>query len=313
MSSRIPVTVVTGFLGAGKTTLVERWLGELGADTAVILNEWGEIGIDAELLGARRGRLIEIAGGCLCCANQDELALGLASLAEADVPPARVLVETSGAASPAGVVRAVTSGPARERLRLDGVVTVVDGARLDRVLAFDLAVEQLGFADVVVISHADEIDDAEPIAAKLRGHAPAAVVAQAAHGEVRGPAAERVSLLDLLARRDETLQLPPTDRPAHEAIEAVSLRHDGELDEDRFGDWMSRELAEVEARILRLKGIVAMGGVDARVILHGVGEAVEVRLGAPWGDESRTSKLVILGLGLDAAELERGFGACAVT
>ena len=267
----------------------------------------------AELLGARRGRLIEIAGGCLCCANQDELALGLASLAEADVPPARVLVETSGAASPAGVVRAVTSGPARERLRLDGVVIVVDGARLDRVLAFDLAVEQLGFADVVVVAHADETDDVAVIAERLGALAPAAVVAEAARGEVRRPTGERVSLHDLLALRDDALQLPPTDRPVHEAIEAVSLCHDGELDEERFGDWMSRELAEVEARILRLKGIVAMAGVDARVILQGVGEAVEVRLGAPWGDESRSSKLVILGLGLDAAELERGFLSCAVT
>lgn len=307
MNERVPVTVVTGFLGAGKSTLLERWLGELGDDTAVILNEWGEIGIDAELLG-RRLRLIEIAGGCLCCRNQDELARALTTLAEE--APSRVLVETSGAASPAGVVRAITSGPGRDRLRLDGVVTVVDGSRLDRVLAFDLALEQLGFADVVVISHADDVEDWQAVEANVSAHAPVAIRARATRGEVRVSAGEGAALLDLLARRDEAFELPSTDRPAHEAIDAVSLQHDGELDEERFLDWVSEDLAEVEARILRLKGIVAMAGVDARVVLQGVGEAVEVRLGNAWGEEPRSSKLVVLGLGLDAAALERGFFAC---
>ena len=120
-----------------------------------------------------------------------------------------------------------------------------------------------------------------------------------------------LSLDELLARRDDVLLTLPTDAPAHEAIEAVTLCHDGELDEERFIDWVTQSLAEVEARILRVKGILAMRGVDARVILQGVGEAVEVRVGAPWGDdEPRLSRLVVLGLGLDAAELRRGFAAC---
>lgn len=308
---RIPVTVVTGFLGAGKSTILERWLGELGSDTALVINEWGEIGIDAELLGGRRRRLVEITGGCLCCSNQAELARGLAGLVEAESPPTRVLVETSGAASPAGVVRAVTGGPGRDRLRLDGVVTVVDGSRLERVLAFDLALEQLGFADVVVISHAEAVENWEEVEARVGTHAPAAVMARSARGEVVGPTTmEGATLQALLGRRDEALELPSVERPAHEAIDAVSLCHDGELDEERFGDWVSQDLADVEARILRLKGIVAMAGVEARVILQGVGEAVEVRLGAPWGEEPRSSKLVVLGLGLDTVALERGFLAC---
>jgi len=91
----------------------------------------------------------------------------------------------------------------------------------------------------------------------------------------------------------------------------VALTLDGALDEDRFGEWVEDALGAVEARVLRIKGILAMEGVDARVILQGVGEAIEVTLGAPWGDAPRTSRLVVLGLGLDAAALEAGFTACA--
>ena len=97
----------------------------------------------------------------------------------------------------------------------------------------------------------------------------------------------------------------------HASIEAVSLMLDGELDEERFGDWMENELGLVEARILRVKGILAMQGVDARVIVQGVSEAVEVQLGAPWGGATRTSRLVVLGLGLDSGALEAGFLRCA--
>ena len=86
---------------------------------------------------------------------------------------------------------------------------------------------------------------------------------------------------------------------------------DGELDEELFGDWIESALGDVEARILRVKGILAMQGVDARVIVQGISEAVEVLLGAPWGDAKRTSRLVVLGLGLDSAALQAGFRRCA--
>ena len=142
----IPVTVVTGFLGAGKSTLVEGWLSALPRDeTAVIVNERGDVGIDGELLASHVSRLREITAGCVCCETQAELASALVELSGLSPAPRRILVETSGAASPAGVIRALTRGKARERLRLDGVITVIDASRVERALSFDLAVEQLGF------------------------------------------------------------------------------------------------------------------------------------------------------------------------
>lgn len=303
----IPVTIVTGFLGAGKSTLVETWLGELPRDqTAVIVNERGEVGIDGELLAARATRLREITGGCVCCSSQAELLRALIELGEMQPRPGRILVETSGAASPAGVVRALGARITRERLQLDGVITVVDASRAHTALAFDVAIEQLGFADVVVLSHVDRVaaGELQAVEASVQRHAPAAFVVQAR----RGVLAHRFS--ELLAQRAEALQLPAAGAP-HSTIEAVSLIIDGELDEERFGAWVESALADVEARILRIKGILAMRGIEERVIVQGVSEAVDVQLGRSWADQPRTSRLVVLGLGLDAVALEAGFLSCA--
>lgn len=308
----IPVTIVTGFLGAGKSTLVQSWLAELPRnETAVIVNERGEVGIDGELLAARVAQLREITGGCVCCKTQAELSSALAELSALTPRPTRILVETSGAASPVGVIQAVAAPWARERLVLDGVVTVLDVKRAQQALEFDVAVEQLGFADVLVLSHIDEASDAagvdvEAVQESVARYAPAAVIVRSSKGVMSA------GFLELLAQRAETLHFVP-EGSGHSSIEATSLQIDGELDEELFGDWMESALGNVEARILRIKGILAMQGVDARVIVQGISGAVEVQLGAPWGEARRTSRLVVLGLGLDSAALEAGFLRCAAS
>jgi G3E family GTPase len=313
LEAPIPVTIVTGFLGAGKSTLLQQWLQELPrSETAVIVNERGEIGIDGELLAARVAQLREITGGCVCCKTQAELSSALAELSSLTPRPRRILIETSGAASPVGVIRALGSPWARERLVLDGVITVIDVTRAQRALEFDVAVEQLGFADVVVLSHADEATDSrvgvdlDALQESLSRYAPAAVLVRATLGVMSS------GFLELLAQRAEALHIV-AESSAHSSIEATSLQVDGELDEELFGDWVESALGNVEARILRIKGILAMQGVDARVIVQGISEAVDVQLGSPWGEARRTSRLVVLGLGLDSAALEEGFLRCAAS
>lgn len=309
----IPVTVVTGFLGAGKSTLVERWLRELPREgTVVIVNEQGKVGIDGDLLAERVARLREITGGCVCCQAQAELDATLAEFAASSPRPQRILVETSGAASPAGVIRALTWGSARDALRLDGVVTVLDANRADDVLEFDLTIEQLGFADVVVLSRADACDSKALDAAQARAlaHAPGAVFA---HGR-KGVLEEGVTLLGLLETRAQQLHTLP-EAPHHEThhgIDAVSLVVEGRLDEERFGDWVEHALGPVQARILRVKGILAIEGVAERVIVQGVSESIEVTLGPLWKDAPPRSRLVVLGLQLDADALRDGFESCAL-
>ncbi len=315
MSPPIPVTVVTGFLGAGKSTLLEHWLREFPPkSTAVLINEQGRVGIDAELLAERVSRIREITGGCICCQAQAELDAALAEFAASTPRPTRILIETSGAASPAGVIRALTWGSARESLRLDGIVTVLDASTAHKALSFDLTIEQLGFADVVVLSHADACDDAELSALEqsLGDYAPGAAFARGRLGKLEGE--DRGTLLDLLDARSEVLRTVPsqTGVAGRHGIDAVSLSHDCELDGERFSDWVETALGSVQARILRVKGILALSGVEQRVIVQGVGEAVEVTLGLPWGDAARSSRMVVLGLELDEDTLRRGFTSCII-
>lgn len=313
MDAPIPVTVITGFLGAGKSTLLDRWLEVLPPDTAVIINEEAAIGIDGTLLARRARRVREITGGCICCVTHEALDAALAEFAESTPTPSRILVETSGAASPAGVIRILTRGMARDQLRLDGVVTVIDAARARQRMKFSLTVEQLGFADIVAMSHVDQCDEADLLALgeDIAAFAPGAVVTRASKGRFVGSGAQ--TLLGLLEARGGVLRVPPPEGAvARHRVDAVSLVHDGELDEERFGDWVQNALGVVEARLLRIKGILAVAGVETRVIVQGVSEAIEVTLGTAWGDEERNSRLVILGLELDDVALRTGFAACAI-
>lgn len=315
MSPPIPVTVITGFLGAGKSTLLDRWLRELPPErTVVLINEQGRVGIDGDLLAERVSRIREITGGCICCQAQAELDAALAEFAASTPTPTRILIETSGAASPSGVIRALTWGSARESLRLDGVVTVLDASRAEKALGFDLTIEQLGFADVVVLSHVDACDDAElsALEERLGRYAPGAAFARGRHGQLESD--DRGTLLELLDARSEVLRTVPsaTGDAGRHGIDAVSLSHDGELDGERFSAWVEGALGSVQARILRVKGILAVRGVEERVIVQGVGEAVEVTLGAPWAERVRTCRLVVLGLELDEETLRNGFRSCMI-
>jgi G3E family GTPase len=313
MSNPLPVTVVTGFLGAGKTTLVNAWLaGITQGDVAVIVNEHGDVGIDGELLAARARTIVEITGGCLCCTSQAELVRALDELAASPAPPQRILVETSGAASPAGVLRAIAMGGPDAAFALDGVITVVDASRVDAVCEHDLAIEQLGYADIVVLSRADTCDRAAVAHAAevVTAHNGATVLVEGARGVVPTAA----SLDDLLALRRSDLAAARPVPPArtHRVYASVSLSIDGDVDGDRFADFVDAEIAPVSGRLFRTKGILAVAGVDERVILQGVADTVEFTFGEPWADAPRRSRLVIVGFALDRAALEAGFARCAV-
>ena len=310
-----PITVITGFLGAGKTTLVHRWLAEFArGEVAVVVNEQGDIGVDGELLADRVKTLVEITGGCVCCTTQGELVRALETLASQSPPFRRILVETSGAASPIGVLRALAAGGGTGTLSLDGVVTVVDATRAEHLIEHDLAIEQIGCADIVVLSrtdscHAEALARARGIVTSKNG---AALVVSAARGQLTAPDASPLEAL--LARRHT--EFPKRDWPASPShagrpYESVSLTIDGCVDGERFADYMETELARFSGRLFRTKGILGVDGMDQRMIVQGVADLVEVSFGAPWGDVAPTSRLVVVGFGLDREALGKGFAECA--
>ena len=314
VDKRVPVTVVSGFLGAGKTTLVNRWLADVPrGDVAVIVNEHGDVGIDGELLAARAQVLVEITGGCVCCKTQDELVRALDELASSATAPKRILIETSGAASPAGVLRAIASGGRMGAFALDGVVTVADATRLHELDAHDLAIEQLGYADIVVLSHADRcprsvMTHAADVVALRNG---AAFFVEAARGELVTPRiATLAELLDARRADFAPIRNVPASPSAH-VYESVSLTLDGDVDGELFASFVESELAQLAGRLFRTKGILAVAGLDERMIVQGVADLVEVTFDASWGDTPRTSRLVIVGFGLDRAALTRSFARCS--
>ncbi|MET0387790.1 MAG: GTP-binding protein [Polyangiales bacterium] len=306
--SPVPVTVVTGFLGAGKTTLVNHWLSQTTrGDIAVVVNELGAVGIDGELLAERAQTLVEIAGGCVCCTTQAELVEALGRLATSASPPQRILIETSGAASPAGVLRAVAAQ--EDAWRLDGIVTVVAASRAQTLTDHDLAIEQVGYADIVVMSWADQCDEMQRTAAEaaVATHNGAAVSVTSDRGHI----AAAPTLDALLALRRADFAPPRTLAPRHSVYDSISLVLEGALDGERFADFMELQLGRYAGRLFRIKGILAVNGLAERMIVQGVADLVEVTFGEPWAETQPSSRLVIVGYGLDRAELTDAFAACA--
>lgn len=311
------ITVLTGPLGAGKTTLLQRWLGDIPrGEAAVIVNEYAEVGVDGELLHDHVDAVVELTGGCICCSTQADLVRALVALSEQEVPPRRVFVETSGAASPGAVLRSIARGPVSRRMHLDGVVTVVDPTRLARVADALLFHEQVALADVIVLTRGDTgatevFDHAEDV---LRARNPTVLFARAARGVILDAA--EGSLDALLARRDDNLGAPWVilGRPdaLHDGtLAAVSLTREGTLDGERFSAWIEAVVARAGSNLVRLKGIVAIEGVPVRIVIHGVVGATEVSFGLPWGDTPPRSRLVFIGVALEADALHEGFARCA--
>ena len=299
MAERVPVTIVTGFLGAGKTTLLNRLIGWAGGPVAVIENELGEVGVDAELVVGAGAPVVAIDGGCVCCSTQAELVAALVRLAER--PLGRVLIETTGVADPAPVVQTLRVTPqVRERFRLDGVITVVDGRHAGAAPS-DLWARQVGFADAVLISKADRCDPAEVAALRDRLQA----LNPSARIEAASPA-----WLDLGAYdADRPLRLLPAPG-AHDGLAAVSITEPGRVDAARFDLWMRVLWMDLGGAWMRAKGVLHVVGAPVPLRVHVVFGDVDADEAPADDTAAPLNRLVFIGRGLDAEALRAGFRAC---
>jgi G3E family GTPase len=302
----IPVALVTGFLGSGKTTLIASLLQhpDMG-ETAVIVNELGEVGIDHHLLRQVDERTVLLPSGCVCCALRGDLADELRDLLarrDAGELPAfeRVVVETTGLASPAPIVSTLLSEPlVKHHYRLEAVVTTVDA---QHGLRHDESVRQAAAADRLVVTKTDLADPAA-VTARLRRLNPAAAIVESVHGDVP-PAA----LFDGAPRDPRDLDYDDSPEHAHE-VRALCITFDEPLDWTAFGIWLTMLLQARGEDVLRVKGLLDVGA-DGPIVLNGVQHVVHPPEHLPaWPDDDRRSRLVFIGRGLDRSALEESLAA----
>ncbi len=324
---KIPATVITGFLGAGKTTLIRHLLQTAGGRRlALVINEFGDIGVDGEILrgcgeeACAPGNIVELANGCLCCTVADDFLPTIETLLGRDEPPEHIVIETSGLALPKPLVKAFNWPEVRTRVTVDGVITVIDGAATaaglfaadpeavaaeraaDAAIDHDdpleeLFVDQLQCADLVILNKTDLLDGAglDRAMAEVADHLrPGVKVVRASHGGI-----DAGVLLGLAAAAEDDLDTRPSVHDAedeHDHDDFTSFHVDlGHFPSS--GD-LTRLLTPVLAapEVLRLKGFAAIAGKPMRLAVQAVGQRLETYFDRPWSaDEQPVTRLVVIG------------------
>ncbi|MEZ5784947.1 MAG: GTP-binding protein [Xanthobacteraceae bacterium] len=320
--TRIPVTLLTGYLGAGKTTLLNRILTTNHRKRfAVIVNEFGEIGIDNDLVIGADEEIFEMNNGCICCTVRGDLIRIVSGLLKRSEGFDGVLIETTGLADPAPVIQTFfVDDDLRDRVALDSVVTMVDALHfLDQVDEAHEAQEQIAFADVIVINKTDLVDApaVEKIESKIRSLNKFARIHHAVKATVPlDQVLDRGSfdLKRLLDVEPGFLEENPADHEHDARIVSISLHSDQPLEPEKFSKWMREFIMKRGVNVLRSKGILSLKGQDRRYVFQGVHMVMDSDWGMPWAvDEPRSSRLVFIGRDLDPAELENAFRNCAVS
>jgi G3E family GTPase len=290
--AQVPVTVLTGYLGAGKTTLLNRILSEQhGKKYAVIVNEFGELGIDNDLVVNADEEVFEMNNGCICCTVRGDLIRIIEGLMKRKDKFDGILVETTGLADPGPVAQTFfTDDEVKARTRLDAIVTVVDAKT-------DLVSE----------------DELKKVEGKIQ--------AINRYARIFKTQKSQIALADVLDKGafdlNRILEFEPDflhhghDHDHEEAVKSLSFSADRPVDPEKFQKWMGALLQLRGPDIFRSKGILAIDGAPRRYVFQGVHMMMDSDWGSPWKDgEARTSKLVFIGRNLDGDNLKRGFEDC---